>query len=92
MLLSIKTVFTGSNTLADYNYSGSKRWTGRERQLFRRAWRANRKQFQFLKTTVSLMCVYTVEPPNSGRVGTFDVVPYSEVEPYTEVVYRMAFH
>ena len=23
----------------------------------------------------------TVEPPNSGRVGTIDVVPYSEVEP-----------
>ena len=24
---------------------------------------------------------YTVEPPNSGRVGNFDDVPYSEVEP-----------
>ena len=24
---------------------------------------------------------YTVEPPNSGRVGTSDVLPYSEVEP-----------
>ena len=23
--------------------------------------------------------LYTVEPPNSGRVGTIDVVPYSEV-------------
>ena len=23
----------------------------------------------------------TVEPPNSGRVGNFDDVPYSEVEP-----------
>ena len=23
----------------------------------------------------------TVEPPNSGRVGNFDDVPYSDVEP-----------
>ena len=30
---------------------------------------------------VNVQKSYTVGPPNSGRVGTIDVIPYSEVEP-----------
>jgi hypothetical protein len=36
-----------------YNYSGSNRWSGRERQQFRRAWKVHRKKFHLLRSTVS---------------------------------------
>ena len=32
--------------------AGSKRWTGRERQQFRHAWRVHRKQFQLIRSAV----------------------------------------
>ena len=48
-----KSLFTPTNGMTTYNYSGSKRWSSRERQQFRRAWRVQRKQFHVLKNAVS---------------------------------------
>ena len=39
--------------MSSYHYNGSQRWTARERQQFRRAWRVHRKQFHLLKSAVS---------------------------------------
>ncbi|XP_064402519.1 nascent polypeptide-associated complex subunit alpha, muscle-specific form-like isoform X3 [Halichondria panicea] len=51
-LLAGKTVFPTSHSMANYNYCGSGRWSARERQQFRRAWRVHRKQFHLLKSAV----------------------------------------
>ena len=53
VLLSGKSVFPDGNPMTTYNYCGSKRWSGKERQQFRRAWRVHRKQFQLLRSAVS---------------------------------------
>ena len=53
MLLSGKSLFPEGNAMTTYNYCGSKRWSGKERQQFRRAWRVHRKQFQLLRSAVS---------------------------------------
>ena len=53
MLLSGKSMFPEGNPMTTYNYCGSKRWSGKERQQFRRAWRVHRKQFQLLRSAVS---------------------------------------
>ena len=52
MLLTGKSLFPSDHPLSSYNYSGSKRWSARERQHFRRAWRVHRKQFPQLKSVV----------------------------------------
>ena len=52
-LLSGKTIFDSKTGMGDYNYSGSSRWSARERQQFRRAWKVHRKQFNMLRSTVS---------------------------------------
>ena len=53
-LLSGKTIFDPkAHPMGDYNYCGSNRWSGRERQQFRRAWKVHRKQFNMLRSTVS---------------------------------------
>ncbi len=52
-LLSGKTIFDPKSPMGDYNYSGSNRWSSRERQQFRRAWKVHRKQFNMLRSTVS---------------------------------------
>ena len=54
MLLSGKSLFPEGNSMTTYNYCGSKRWSGKERQQFRRAWRVHRKQFQLLRSAVSI--------------------------------------
>ena len=53
MLLSGKSLLPEGNPMTTYNYCGSKRWSGKERQQFRRAWRVHRKQFQLLRSAVS---------------------------------------
>ena len=61
-LLSGKTPFdTKTGGVADYKYSGSTRWSSRERQQFRRAWKVHNKQFNMLRSTVSCsrsLCVH----------------------------------
>ncbi len=47
-------MFPPSHSMVSYNYCGSVRWSARERQQFRRAWRVHRKQFHLLKSTVSV--------------------------------------
>jgi len=51
-MLAGKSPFTPSSEMANYNYCGTKQWTARERQQFRRAWRVHRKQFQLLRSVV----------------------------------------
>lgn len=51
-LLSGRSMFDAKSGMTDYNYSGSNRWSGRERQQFRRAWKVHRKQFNMLKSSV----------------------------------------
>ena len=52
-MLSGRTLFDSkSSSMKDYNYCGSSRWSGRERQQFRRAWKVHRKQFNMLRSTV----------------------------------------
>ncbi len=46
--------------MANYNYCGSGRWSARERQQFRRAWRVHRKQFHLLKSAVSVVCLISL--------------------------------
>ena len=53
LLLSGKSVFSEEHNMSSYHYNGSQRWTARERQQFRRAWRVHRKQFHLLKSAVS---------------------------------------
>ena len=52
-MLSGKTPFGASSGMTDYNYSGSRSWSGRERQQFRRAWKVHRKNFGVLNNSVS---------------------------------------
>lgn len=54
LLLSGKSVFPEDHVMSTYHYSGSKQWSARERQQFRRAWRVHRKQFHLLKSAVSV--------------------------------------
>ena len=57
--MSGKTLFDSGSMMNDYNYSGANRWSGRERQQFRRAWKVHRKQFNMLRSAVSggvLLC------------------------------------
>ena len=53
LLLSGKSVFPEDHPMSTYHYSGTKLWSARERQQFRRAWRVHRKQFYLLKSAVS---------------------------------------
>ena len=62
-LLTGKTVFTPSHLMNGYNYSGSRKWSARERQQFRRAWRVHRKQFHLIRSAVSV--------PSAGPGGTW---------------------
>ena len=52
LLLTGKSLLTPSDEMTDYNYSGTKQWSARERQQFRRAWRVHRKQFHLLRSMV----------------------------------------
>ena len=54
LLLSGKSVFPEDHVMSTYHYSGSRQWSARERQQFRRAWRVHRKQFHLLKSAVSI--------------------------------------
>ena len=63
-----KSLLNSNNPMANYNftgtriqfylimsityYIGSKRWLGRERQQFRRAWRVHRKQFRMIESII----------------------------------------
>lgn len=39
--------------MAGYNYSGATKWSTKERQRFRRAWRDNHKDFRAIQKIVS---------------------------------------
>ena len=49
VLLLGKSPFPIEHHLNKYNYISTKKWTARERQQFRRAWRVHRKQFKLLR-------------------------------------------
>ncbi|KAL5464065.1 hypothetical protein EMCRGX_G033024 [Ephydatia muelleri] len=49
LLLLGKSPFPIEHHLTKYNYISTKKWTARERQQFRRAWRVHRKQFKLLR-------------------------------------------
>jgi len=53
-MLSGRSIFDPNNPMSDYKYSGSVRWTGRERQHFRRAWKVHEKKFKLVKSSVSI--------------------------------------
>ena len=53
LLLTGKSVFPEDHPMSTYHYSGSRQWSAKERQQFRRAWRVHRKQFHLLKSAVS---------------------------------------
>ena len=70
MLLSGKSVFPEGNPMTAYNYCGSKRWSGKERQQFRRAWRVHRKQFQLLRSAVGCIAITRYTPLVFGMYST----------------------
>jgi len=39
--------------MSNYNYSGSCKWSTKERQRFRRAWRDHQKDFRSIQKNVS---------------------------------------
>lgn len=45
LLVMGKSLVTSDDEMFNYNYTGSKRWSSKERQQFRRAWRTHRKKF-----------------------------------------------
>lgn len=56
MLLSGRSLVRKESFMASYNYSGSKKWSTKERQRFRRAWRDNQKDFRAIHSNVSTLC------------------------------------
>ncbi len=59
-LLSGKSMYDANSPMADYNYSGANRWSGRERQQFRRTWKSHRKEFEFIKSAVSVIIIIII--------------------------------
>ena len=53
MLLSGRSVVHRDAFMANYNYSGATKWSTKERQRFRRAWRDNHKDFRAIQKIVS---------------------------------------
>lgn len=53
MLLSGRSLVHKDSFMANYNYSGSTKWSTKERQRFRRAWRDNHKDFRGIQKIVS---------------------------------------
>ena len=53
MLLSGRSLVHKDSFMASYNYSGATKWSTKERQRFRRAWRDNHKDFRSIQKIVS---------------------------------------
>ena len=53
VLLSGRSLVRQESFMANYNYSGSTKWSTKERQRFRRAWRDNHKDFRSIQKLVS---------------------------------------
>ncbi|XP_065919665.1 uncharacterized protein [Dysidea avara] len=53
VLLSGRSLVHKDTFMANYNYSGSTKWSTKERQRFRRAWRDNQKDFRAIHKNVN---------------------------------------
>ena len=53
VLLSGRSLVHKDSFMASYNYSGATKWSTKERQRFRRAWRDNHKDFRAIQKIVS---------------------------------------
>lgn len=53
VLLSGRSLVRKESFMANYNYSGYTKWSTKERQRFRRAWRDNHKNFRAIQNNVS---------------------------------------
>jgi uncharacterized C2H2 Zn-finger protein len=52
LLVHGKSLLTSDSELCNYNYIGTKYWSSKERQQFRRAWRIHRKCFNMIQSSI----------------------------------------